>query len=436
VSGHDAILRMNKNSDIRGGDTMTEQIEDLRTVLKGNDIRANILQYNSSFLEPLEVGSLTNLFSDENRRLTEKENRYQLYNGSGEYYANGIDLDEMFIKIRDIQKNGVPEVVSYEEVDLEGIASMIQALQGAVSVYGTRQQIYDSWSVIDDQLLEQALYRESQTEDQQLSLASENGKDYLIDSDNNKVLIRQSLSEQNSVFDAEYYEIRTPDSHVVLNEIPIEKLQLVLLSLINRFTFGQAESNFLWPKLSKDLLSSSELIFERDFCSDDQEITTEADFEKVGKLPIHQDNDHLVSIYQFYGGERGSSTLGLPVPEYEFMPMYNHLYHNQSDNSQEITQKLSDFLLGLAEDFDIIVLRKERHLMSVYDLNLLTISEKGKIKVGGKPRTKSGSDMIETVFTLVDKKSPDILIKQDITINELVSYFLSRANQAHENDQE
>ena len=128
--------------------------------------------------------------------------------------------------------------------------------------------------------------------------------------------------------------------------------------------------------------------------------------------------------------------MGLPVPEYEFMPMYNHLYHNQSDNSQEITQKLSDFLLGLAEDFDIIVLRKERHLMSVYDLNLLTISEKGKIKVGGKPRTKSGSDMIETVFTLVDKKSPDILIKQDITINELVSYFLSRANQAHENDQE
>jgi len=434
VSGRDAILRMNKNSDTRGVDTMTEQVEDLDAVLKDNDIYANILQYNSSFLEPLEVGSLTNLFSDENRRLTEKESRYQLYNELGGYYANGIDLDDLFAKIRDIQESGMPDIVPYEAVDLAGIASMIQALQGAVSVYGTRQQIYDSWSVLDDQLLEQALYRESQTEEQQLSLVAEDDEDYLVDNDNHKVLIRQSLSEQIGVLDAEYYEIRTPDNHVVLNEIPIEKLQLVLLSLINRFTFGQAESNFLWPKLSKDLLSSSKLIFERNFCSDDQEITTEADFEKIGKLPIYQDNDHLVSIYQFYGGKRGLSTLGLPVPEYEFIPMYNHLYHNQSDDSQEITQKLSDFILGLADDFDVIVLRKERHLMGVADLKSLTISEKGEVKNGGDPRSNSSSPMLENVFTLVDKKSPDILIKQDITINELVSYFLSRANQAHKND--
>jgi len=211
-------------------------------------------------------------------------------------------------------------------------------------------------------------------------------------------------------------------------------LQLVLLGLINSFTFGQIESNFLWPKLSKDLLSNSKLIFERDFCSDAQKITTEADFEKVEKLPIHQDNDHLVSIYQFYGGERGSSDLGLPIPEYEFMPMYNHLYHNQSDNSQEVTQKLSDFILGLADNFDIIVLRKERHLIGVTDLDLLTINEKGKVRIGGDTRSKSSSPMLETVFTLVDKKVPAIAIKQDITIDELASYLLRRANLDQNND--
>jgi len=200
---------------------MTEQVEDLHASLRDNGVQTNIQQYDSSLLEPLEIGSITNLFSDENRRLTEKENRYQLYNEFGEYYANGIDFDDLFAKIRDIQKDGVPKTVPYEEVDLKGIVDLIHILQDAISVYGTRQKLYDSWSVLDDRLLEQALYRESQTENQQLSLAADDGRDYLVDNDDNKVLLRQLISEQNDVFEPEYYEIRTPDNHVVLSEIPI-----------------------------------------------------------------------------------------------------------------------------------------------------------------------------------------------------------------------
>jgi len=412
---------------------MTSQVNDIKAFFNENGVYANVLQYNSSFFEPITDETRTNLFSDENRRLTEDEKRFQLYNGYGEFYLDGADISDMIAKSYDMQKNGLTATLPYDDISLEGIIDLIRPLQGSVSVYGTNQKRYDSWEVLDDQLLDIALYREMQTGNQQLSLVNEDGRDYLVNKDNIRVLVRQLPSEQESAWTESFYEVRTPDGKVILSQIPLEKLGLVLLGLINGFTFGQIESTFLWPNMSKDVLSDAQLLFVRNFSSDAQKIMTENDFKKVDELAVQQDNDHLSSIYQYCGGEK-NWRIGLAFPQYEFTEFYDYLYHNKSNKSEDVIQKLSDFIIGLANECNVSILRKERRLLNISTISKLAVEEEGGISVGANIRPKSRISMVETVFTLKDKSDPETTIKQEITIDELVSYFLLRAKHDHAND--
>jgi len=400
--------------------------KEINNFLKANDLHVSIFQYSDSLYEPVTTESMTNILSDEGRRLTESHESYQLYNGSGQYYLESGDFFDAYNKISGMQENGLtkpnPDNLDdlYEAIDLIDILG-----QKGISVYGTNHSNYDSWKVLDDQSLKIALYKERDTGDKQLDMVSDqDGKIYLIDKNENQVLVRRDVVVPKGTCPTDVYDIRF-HQQLALRDVPRSKLGIVLLAIFRGFSFGQIEKTFLWPKLSKDLLSDAKLIFKRDFYSDSLEIKELADFDKLEELPVYRDNDHITSNYQYYSGE-ANKRLGFAFPDSQLIDVFDYLYHNHATDSEKETQEFSDFIVSIADEFDILILRSERRLNCISDLTDLTPDEDDGFGISADRRDNSHDDMLETVFTLKSKNSDDFL-EENMTLDKMVSYFWIRA---------
>lgn len=403
---------------------MTESQTDLMTYLDANDLAANIFQYRTSPLDPVTKDSITTLFSNERRRLTQDEKRFQLYDENGSLYVDKVPFDEFYKKIIEIQKDGLPEPDDTDyAINWEMIMGLIGYLQkNNYSVWGNNQKGYDNWDVLNDDFLNRALHQAQETGEPQL-LLSQNDDDntYLVDRDDNKILIRNyqeyNLSEQDY---SDYYEVRTPEGAVVVNNIPRRRLGLVLLAIVDGFNAEQVKSQFIWPKLSNDLVGDSRLLFERSFCSEPIEIKTLADSKATEELPILEDENHIVNKYRFIGDE-ANWTWKLAFSDEDLPEVIDYLYHDLPIDVKDAGQTLSDFLVDLGEHANKLVLRQQQSLLNSGVVNQLLIDDDGGFKVGAS-KNSSNVNFVTSVFTVADKDTMRIE-KSELSIDELVAYL-------------
>lgn len=405
---------------------MTEAQTDVIAYLDSKELSANIYKYQVSPLEAVTKDSIPTLFSSESRRLTQHNERFQLYNENGGLYVDKVPFEEFYQKIVEIQDGKTPaEDNDDHAVNYEMIMSLISYLQSKnYSVWGNNQRGYDNWEVLNDHYLNLSVYRAQKTGQQQLFMTQDDhGETYLVDADDNKVLIRNNnepnLSEQDN---SDYYELRKPDGKVILENIPLRRLGLVLLAIVNGFNVEQVKSQFIWPKLSDTLIADARLLFERNFCSEPQEIKTMADLKSVDELPIISDEDHIVSKYRFLGQElKWFSKIAFTA---EDLPdVFDSLYHNFLIDSTDISKALSDFLVELGESNNQLILRQEQMFLNAGQVDQFLIGEDGGVQISAaQSHDDAIINQVTSVFTILDKTSEKV-VQRELTIDELVAYL-------------
>lgn len=406
---------------------MAESENNLITYLNANDLAVNMLVYRCSDLEPVTKESVIDLFSNERRRLVNSLKQFQLYDESGSLYVDGVGFDELYKEITDMQQNGIPEPMSPEKsVDYDVIMSMVNYLrQQNITVYGTNQKPYDNWDVLDDPSLRTAQYQAEQTGESQLQMIhGEDGPIYLIDQDANKVLVLNDKLETDIDFDqSDFYTVVQPDGNIMLDNIPVDKLELVLLAVTIGFDAKQIKSQFLWPNLSANLVADSRLVFERSFCSELREIKTINDLKSIRELPVSRDEQHLVSKYRFRGDSKDWSC-PIAFSDSDLLDVFSWLYNDKTIDTNEVVRELSDQLVDEGNNMNLVIYRQQRSIFDVCEVNELSVEDNGDFKVEGTKRDGGGQiNFVENVYTVLDETSNDIVMSH-VSIEDLVNFLM------------
>lgn len=399
---------------------------DINKFLKDNDLCINVLQYQCSQYEPVTDKTVTTLFSNERRRLTENEKRFQLFNEYGELFVDGGDIYDLYQKIQDMQKNGIGEPIHNGDKENEVIMNMVELLKEmGLTVWGTNQKIYDRWKVLDDTALVVALHEAKATGKEQLHLVQDDeGIKYLINDDNKEVLTPISeLPEYNCKVD--FYEVHNPDGQVVLKDIPFYKLALVLLAIIYKFNVQQVKNQFLWPKLSRNVLGNSRLLFERSFSSDKVQIKTLADLKSVKGLDTIEDENHIEAKYYFdYESKQWDWNFAFPDSDME--AVYNRLYHDIPIDSKDVTNELTETFTKVADAMGLVILRREQSLMNLGVVDNFEVTDYGRFKIGADETHNYETDnYVVPAFSVINKNTD--VIKDNVTIDELIAFLWQKS---------
>jgi len=401
---------------------MTNQENNFSEFMKDNNLAINTYRYFSSPADPVTLNSKVNIFSNERRRLTLDDSRYQLYDyNDGRLFLDRAELSQVNSEIFKMQKDGIPELAPDFRPNENVIYNLVKFINGAgISVFGTNQRNYDTWKVINDYSLEDALKKSNDRGEQQLVMSpGSNDKLYLINLNKDRVLARERDTGKFKPT-KDFYELRNENGEVILTSVPLGKLAVVLMAFMRGFNSEQVKNKFLWPNISEDLLSDSDLIFKREFRSDMREIKSVADFETVATSPVHEDNEHLVSKYQYrdkYGYE-----FGLAIPDSEILDVFKHRYNNFPIDSKDAEADLNELLVSIADQLNLSILRAQRQLERISYRSKAIIEDNKISNVLDNMFSNKREYLVEPVFTLVDKNT-DNKIVQELTLDQLVEFL-------------
>ncbi len=401
---------------------MTNQENNFSEFMKDNNLAINTYRYFSSPADPVTLNSKVNIFSNERRRLTLDDSRYQLYDyNDGRLFLDRAELSQVNSEIFKMQKDGIPELAPDFRPNENVIYNLVKFINGAgISVFGTNQRNYDTWKVINDYSLEDALKKSNDRGEQQLVMSpGSNDKLYLINLNKDRVLARERDTGKFKPT-KDFYELRNENGEVILTSVPLGKLAVVLMAFMRGFNSEQVKNKFLWPNISEDLLSDSDLIFKREFRSDMREIKSVADFETVATSPVHEDNEHLVSKYQYrdkYGYE-----FGLAIPDSEILDVFKHRYNNFPIDSKDAEADLNELLVSIADQLNLSILRAQRRLERISYCSKAIIEDNKISNVLDNMFSNKREYLVEPVFILVDKNT-DNKIAQELTLDQLVEFL-------------
>jgi len=401
---------------------MTNQENNFSEFMKDNNLGINTYRYFSSPADPVTLNSKVNIFSNERRRLTLDDSRYQLYDyNDGRLFLDRAELSQVNSEIFKMQKDGIPELAPDFRPNENVIYNLVKFINGAgISVFGTNQRNYDTWKVINDYSLEDALKKSNDRGEQQLVMSpGSNDKLYLINLNKDRVLARERDTGKFKPT-KDFYELRNENGEVILTSVPLGKLAVVLMAFMRGFNSEQVKNKFLWPNISEDLLSDSDLIFKREFRSDMREIKSVADFETVATSPVHEDNEHLVSKYQYrdkYGYE-----FGLAIPDSEILDVFKHRYNNFPIDSKDAEADLNELLVSIADQLNLSILRAQRRLERISYCSKAIIEDNKISNVLDNMFSNKREYLVEPVFILVDKNT-DNKIAQELTLDQLVEFL-------------
>jgi len=401
---------------------MANQENGFSEFMKNNNLEINTYRYFSSPADPVTLDSKVNIFSNERRRLTLDDSRYQLYDyNDGRLFLDRAELSQVNSEIFKMQKDGIPELAPDFRPNENVIYNLVKFINGAgISVFGTNQRNYDTWKVINDYSLEDALKKSNDRGEQQLVMSpGSNDKLYLINLNKDRVLARERDTGKFKPT-KDFYELRNENGEVILTSVPLGKLAVVLMAFMRGFNSEQVKNKFLWPNISEDLLSDSDLIFKREFRSDMREIKSVADFETVATSPVHEDNEHLVSKYQYrdkYGYE-----FGLAIPDSEILDAFKHHYNDFPIDSKDAEADLNELLVSIADQLNLSILRAQRQLERISYRSKAIIEDNKISNVLDNMFSNKREYLVEPVFTLVDKNT-DNKIVQELTLDQLVEFL-------------
>ncbi|KRN96744.1 hypothetical protein [Companilactobacillus kimchiensis] len=402
---------------------------DLNTYLKEKNLGVNVLQYICSPLEAITRESITTVSSTEGRRLTGTDKRFQFYNNDGALYADGVEFYDLYQTLLKSQSEGLPQILNDEVPDWDVIMDLIHlAGEQGLTVIGNNQKLVDQWDVVDDHYLNIAMYQARDSEDENAKLIPDQlrpvrdheNKVYLVNDDDQFVLKQNEISGEHPTTD--YYQIYAGPNNLLLDDVPVGKLPIVLLCLLEGFTAEQIKIQYLWPKLSADVLATTYLRLEYNNHSNKHIVETKKDLKTIHQLPMNDDKFTNVKYQAYYAT---GLKLGAPIDENDLSTYFRQVYHNQPLNISDMERKLTNSLVEITDKFNILILRQQRRLLNVSDLDELNISDDDSVGISATPRDNDDNvKPIEAVFTLLEKDSMD-LVKRDLTLDQLVSYVWS-----------
>ncbi|MFH5810184.1 hypothetical protein [Companilactobacillus sp. FL22-1] len=410
---------------------MTEKQLDLYPYIDADDLDVNVLYYRTSPVEPIEKDSTATLFSDERRRLTESEDRFQLYNQSGELYVDKVSFDELFEKIIEIRENGLPEIDDNDEdINQDLIMKLVDDLAAkGITVWGNNQGGYDSWDVLDDILLSNAVSDHQKTGQKQLTtVVAADGRTYKIDFGDHQTLVRNPQKSNLSDHDySDYYEVRDANGSIMVSEVPLRSLALVLLAIDHDFSSQQVKQEFLWPRLSANQVGDSRLVWERNFSSDMKQIKTIQDLNQIKSLTIVEDQDHMIEKYRFVDQtERWIGKIAFPADD--LLAVFDNLYYDMRVDSKDVGKSLSDFIIDLGKKNNLMIFRQQQTLLNIRNVKRLLVNPDGSYDLGiSKNPEDSKVNFVTNTFALVDQDSR-LPYKDNLSIEMLVAYLWRKAD--------
>ena len=385
--------------------------------LHANKLKMNVSLYNYSPLEPVTSNSEMTLFSREKLRLTTKERRFELYDSESiESYFYGLNASETYKRIQQYQIEGLAKPKSKDELDYESTYDLIKkANSNGVSVFGVNQISYDGWRVMDDSLLNDALIKAKNTDENQLEIQKNTaGKTFMVNLEGHSVI--KQLEDDPYQGTEDFYELRRNDGTVLLNNIPFYELNTVLYVWLSGFSIEQIRQDLLWPEISEDRLANADLIFTHVFCSDPLEINSIDDLKDVPMLYIPYGTDQVISKYQY--GEY--APLGPSFMSEEATDVFNFLYHNSSKDLEKIEYELTADFVYFTDELGFSIFRQQRHFVSMSYFDEFIVNDDGTLKVKTTLRYEN-DEPVENVFTLSDKNTKSV-IKRDMSLDDLINF--------------
>ncbi|MDF0480191.1 hypothetical protein OL233_07780 [Vagococcus sp. PNs007] len=410
---------------------MARIIINLERYLSERELAINYLMYDYAKQEPLIPGEKVTMLSSNDGPYFSAPGRFDFYNQEGQLYVMDKSIEEFEKLLPELLKE-LPEPLTFEVEDLEGIISLVKSAQEVgYSVYGYHQKLVDTWDVIDPLSLIQdttekaekgehfnpTSYYTASQEDDRLTLVNNVGTKLLCESDEMKTRF---------LLENYYFEVVDSKGECLLKQIPLEELAGVLYSLLNGMTVSEVKNLFLSPyNMTRNQVEECLLVYDRYTMSKKRKIETLDDFSALESVPLDSDYQGYYGEYSYWLEEecirisRSVDVMDLPKV-FELLNM----------EKQEVlvglgANKVSDKLLSDAIESDILIFRDDRIQTRVCDTSELEYEEGTIVNFIYEERKNeiSLSTFRETLFTAIDQETREELFRE-LTFSQSVARLI------------
>lgn len=407
---------------------MTITSDQVNQYLLKKKLTVHYFRYRYSQGELFSEDTAANLVAPEQQRLLEKHGRFDVFDDYGGLYLDGVTSSYLEEALPGLlaTKRLIP--LTADVTDLPVVIDLIHQVNArGFKVVGSNQACYQSWEVVDDQLLVQALT--AGTDYVQLAQMTSEAGPIMVNLQN-EVVMRQLESKKTiETWPTASYEIYNHNDELVLHGISLEKLAAVLYCLLLEIRPEDIVALLLTPRgIGAYRLARTKLVFEEHHTSQSREVHSITDIKLLENLAIEDDDDHYAAKFRLYD-EKFKVAMSDEMT-YDALPLTLYfLSHEQLPKLQDAGQSLSDSLLNLASQAGLVVERKSRLLEDISFAEKFELAD-GKIQsfklVHEAWRYDDPStNQIETVYQLVDHSTEQVRF-YDLSIDELVTTLLTR----------
>ncbi|WP_025023463.1 hypothetical protein [Companilactobacillus nodensis] len=360
----------------------------------------NMLIYNYSEPTRISDDTLVTLLSDERRRLTKREARFQLFNEYGELYIDDADLDDFRSQFFKRLAEKKSEILPQGTPNLRIIIDLIDEINKmGLHVVGSHQELKESWDCIYDNVIP--------------------------DLENHDLVLSKKPVPKKFTWDHVFYEIIDSNDNFILKQIPEKMLGAVLLSLVLKIKPYNIKQMLLFPKISSDIAANPDtrLRLENHYCSDFREVISISDIKLLQNIPIKKDEDHIIKKFQFLNSQN-SLEYGGPFAESDARDALIHVSYDLPDTSKDDAKKLSDWIIKTADKAHVYIKRRERRQDNCYLVKHFIIKNNTIDDLIGNTQLADPEYNHESVFEVFNSSTEESM-RYDLSFGELVTYLLS-----------
>ncbi|WP_125588134.1 hypothetical protein [Companilactobacillus jidongensis] len=360
----------------------------------------NMLIYNYS--EPTRISDDTSvtLLSDERRRLTKREARFQLFNEYGELYIDGADLDDFRSQFFKRLAEKKSKILPQGTPNLRIVIDLINEIDKmGLRVVGSHQELDESWDCVYDNVIP--------------------------DLKNHDLSFKKEPVPKKFAWDHVFYDVVDSDDNLVLKQIPEKMLGAALLSLVLKIKPYNIKQILLFPKISSDIAANADtrLRLENHYCSGFRVVRSISDIKLLPNIPIKKSDNYLIKKFQFVNS-KNDLEYGGPFVEGDARDALIQVSYDLPDASKDDSKKLSDWIVKTADKAHVYIQRSERRQDNSYLVEHFIIKDNTIDDLIGNTQIADPEYNHETVFEVFDSSTEESM-RYDLSFGELVTYLLS-----------
>lgn len=420
----------------------------LQEILDEKDMGINYLKFACTNPKKITETNVDDLLSKIETTLDNQEERFSVYDSSGQYFAQGLTRDEINKKM--------PSFVS-EEQSLEASTSnqikttflLCQKLnKKGYQVYGYSQELFDSWHVLEPELHVRHLaeLRDRKTHEIDpvlLYAADERDADMpnveIVDENFQPIMQRNTDKKCLMFQDGIYFDIKDINDTLIFKQLTIEQLTIVLTCLDLNIDLGTIYQMFL--KFRPDEVQGinfTEIIFQRMLTSEKLRIKTQYDFNKLSRLEMDEFVSMLDGYYTYWNPSFTTQSERI-VSKEEALYLLDFLQKPAMlmPDKKELA-KLSQYLLEIANCHHYEIVRYDRQLLNEWFLDQVEyennqITDFVRVKRSFEAGIPDNINPIERCFNLINTQTGELDF-HDLSCYGLVSTLLGLENENEKED--